>query len=896
MSAYVLGFHEVDRGRAADVGGKGANLGELAKAGFPVPPGFCITTAAYRDFVRTSPTLDARLGELAEVAPEELGRIAELGASLRTHLASLPMPVVIGSAISAAWRELGEQGSYAVRSSATAEDLPSASFAGQQDTYLNVRGEEELLDAVRRCWASLFTDRAIAYRGRNGFDHRAVLLAVVVQQMVVPEVSGILFTADPITGRRQTVCIDASFGLGEALVSGLVTADLYQVRAGRILTKRVARKSQAVRPRPGGGTVTEPLPPDLQELQALPDRRILELADLGRRIEDHFGTEQDVEWCLAAGRFAIVQARPITSLYPAPRALDAKLHLYFSFGHVQMMTEAMKPLGISVLRSVLPFGVRSSSGESEVLQVAGSRLFVDLNAALRLKGLRAIVPRILPMIDERIARGLSEFLAREDYRSALQPDQWPDVSLVARAVPFLASILGTLLFRDLDRDFDAIAKSLADHVEARRLALESVSGVDRIARVRAMLAGVRSDLVAIKIVQNVPPGILAFRLLTALSERWLGDSAELASLSRSPRGNVTTEMGLALGDVADVVRGHPGALECLKRATDASLLSDLRTLAGGGEVHRALTAFLECYGMRGAGEIDVTRPRWRESPTQLVPAIAGHLRGGSAGQHRRGFRDGEEEAEMAAARLLERVRATRGGIFKARILRRLIAVYRARIGLREHPKFYVVQILDLAKQAILREAEALVELGLLRCSEEIFWFSLEEVASIVRTHRLDRATLECRRERFGHDAQRRPPRLITSEGEIITPTLRPTVPGGALAGTAASAGTVDGRARVVLKLEESRLQKGEILVAPYTDPAWTPLFPLAAGVVTEVGGLMTHGAVVAREYGIPAVVGVDRATEAIPDGALVRVNGTEGYVELLEETASARSTETNARP
>jgi pyruvate,water dikinase len=287
--------------------------------------------------------------------------------------------------------------------------------------------------------------------------------------------------------------------------------------------------------------------------------------------------------------------------------------------------------------------------------------------------------------------------------------------------------------------------------------------------------------------------------------------------------------------------------------------------------------------MRGKGEIDITRPRWREVPTQLIPAIEGHLRGSTPGQHRRDFRKGEEAAGRAAARLLERLRATRAGALKAMVVRRLIAVHRSRIGLREHPKYYLVRILDIAKWAILEEAAGLVAAGLLRSPDEAFWFSLEELEGILRTRRVDRAVLDERRERFERDAGLRPPRVITSDGEVVTAAAGAAVAGGALAGTAASAGVVEGRARVVRKLEGSRLEKGEILVAPYTDPAWTPLFPLASGLVTEVGGLMTHGAVVAREYGIPAVVGVDRATEAIPDGALIRVNGSEGYVEIVRE-------------
>jgi pyruvate,water dikinase len=456
-----------------------------------------------------------------------------------------------------------------------------------------------------------------------------------------------------------------------------------------------------------------------------------------------------------------------------------------------------------------------------------------------------------------------------------------ELSLVLKVAPFWFSVLATFLFRGGGRVVDDIEQAMAGRIAEKRRRLEEVSGPERIGRVREMLRALFPDLVGMKVLQNVVPGVMAYRLIASLSRRWLGDEAELASLGRSPRGNVTSEMGLALGDVADVVRAHPGAIECLRRASDGTLRDALRGQPGGEEVQRAFSAFLDRYGMRGTGEIDITRPRWREAPTQLVAAILGHLSGGAPGQHRREFQAGEQEAERAAARLLDRLSSTPGGWFKAAIMGRLVAVYRSRIGLREHPKYYVVQALDLAKQAILREAAELTAACILLAPDEVFWFSLEEVEGIVRARRVDRSVLDARRAQFGRDAKLRPPRVISSEGEVVTVASGADVPEGALAGSAASAGTVEGRARVVLKLEGSKLEKGEILVAPYTDPAWTPLFPLAAGVVTEVGGLMTHGAVVAREYGIPAVVGVDRATEIIPDGSRVRVNGTEGYVELL---------------
>jgi pyruvate,water dikinase len=882
MEPYALLFSEIDATRTALVGGKGANLGEMTIAGFPVPPGFCVTTVAYREFASTSAELSALIDELAGVSADDLIRIGVLGRRIREHLASLATPEAIRSAVLAAWRSFGVEHSYAVRSSATAEDLPSASFAGQQDTYLNVQGEARLLDAVRKCWASLFTDRAIAYRARNAFDNRSVFLAVVVQRMIFPDVSGIMFTADPISGHRQTVSIDASFGLGEALVSGLVTADLYQVRAGPIVTKRIARKPLAIYPRPDGGTTTAEIPAEQQAQQALPDDRILELAGLGMRIEAHYGQPQDIEWCFADGGFFIVQSRPITTLYPAPNVVDGKLHLFFSFGHVQMMTEPMKPLGISAVRTIVPAGERAPSGESELFREAGSRLFVDLNPVLRYERLRNVVLRVLPLADAKVARAVAAFLRRPEFLAALRPAKHLGMSHVRTFAPILVPVLATLLFRDVRRGTDGISRAMAESVSRKRELLNDVSGPQRIVRIRETLRSFFPELLRMKVVQNFAPGVLAFRLIERLSLRWLGDAHELASLGKSPPGNVTTEMGLAVGDLADVVRAHPGVIEHMRGADDATLLTGMRAISGGEDVGPAFQAFLERYGMRGTGEVDITRPRWRESPTQLVPAIEAHLGSAGTGQHRRDFLAGEREAERAAATLLTRIKATPFSFLKVRVMRRLIAVYRARIGLREHPKYYLVQILDLAKRGILQEAGHLTDAGLLRSPDEIFWYSLAELEEILTSRRVDRAALDRRREQFAFDATLRPPRVITSEGEIVDSPPAADMPARALTGSPASAGIVEGRARVVRKLEAAKLERGEILVAPYTDPAWTPLFAIAAGVVTEVGGLMTHGAVVAREYGIPAVVGVDNATSAISDGHRIRVNGTEGYVEILD--------------
>ncbi|MDR7866687.1 MAG: rifamycin-inactivating phosphotransferase [Sporomusaceae bacterium] len=881
MTRYVLFFAEVNRSSLPSVGGKGANLAELWHIpGIAVPEGFCVTTDAYAAFVDTSTEFGELIKTLGTIDAESLAELRPAGERIRTHLEALAIPAPIEQAIVHAWHKTGSGHHYAIRSSATAEDLPGASFAGQQDTFLNIVGETNLLECVRKCWASLFTDRAIAYRRRNGFDHAKVQLAVVVQRMVFPEVSGIMFTADPVTGNRAVVSIDASFGLGEALVSGIVSADLYKVRDDKIIAKKIARKEVSIRAVPGGGTEKTPIAGDRQTEPALSNEDAVRLARMGRNIEEHFGRPQDIEWCLADGEIRIVQSRPITTLFPVPPTDDGNLHLFLSIGHPQMMTAAMKPLGISTLRTLVPFRKPLPHAESELLLEAGSRLYLDITPVLAYREVRKRLPALLLNVDEAIGRAVEEFVGREDFLLNAPPEKKLPVSLARTAFPTVFAILENILYRDNDHVIADLNRFIADRINENRTKLQTVTGPERIALIQEILSSLLPSVFT-RLAPYMVPALATYKLIGHLSRKWLGDTAELGSISKSPPGNVTSEMGLALGDVADAARDHPAAVEYLGQANDETFLDGLRAVPGGEHVLPALVNFFARYGMRCTGEIDLTRPRWRESPTQLVPALLSHVDGLSPGQHRRDFIAGKEEAEAAAARLLGRLRQTPGGLFKAKRMQRLIQVHRALIGIREHPKYFLVQHLDIAKQALMLEAASLAADGVLEAPEDIFWLSLPEIARTVETRRVDKALLAERREQYDRDTKLTPPRAMTSEGEIIAAKPRADAPPGALAGSAVSAGVVEGRARVILRLEDAQMTKGDILVAPYTDPGWTPLFPLAAGLVTEVGGLMTHGAVVAREYGIPAVVGIDGATVKIKDGQQIRVDGTRGFVEIL---------------
>ncbi|MDT8899890.1 phosphoenolpyruvate synthase [Anaeroselena agilis] len=882
MTRYVLFFAEINRSSLPAVGGKGANLAELWHIpGIAVPEGFCVTTDAYADFVGTSLIFKDLIDLLDVVDMDPLTELKQAGERIRSHLEALAMPVPIEQAIVKAWRKTGPEHRYAIRSSATAEDLPDASFAGQQDTYLNVAGEKDILDSVRKCWASLFTDRAIAYRRRNGFDHGKVRLSVIVQRMVFPEVAGIMFTADPITGNRAVVSIDASFGLGEALVSGIVTADLYKVRDDKVIVKNTACKEVAIRAASGGGTEKAAITGDKRIEQCLTDENAIRLARMGRNIEEHFGGPQDIEWCLVNNDIFIVQSRPITTLYPVPPVADDRLHLFLSLGHPQMMTAAIKPLGISVLRTMVPFRKASPNGESGLLLEAGSRLYFDITPLLAYREVREKLPALLRNVDEAIGQAVAEFIGRDDFRLNAPPDKKLPVALAGTVIPTAFAILRNILYRDNDHVIDDLNRYIANRVNENRNRLQAVSGPARIAMIQEILSSLLPTIFP-RLAPYIVPALVTYKLIGHLARKWLGDTAELCDISKAPPGNVTSEMGLALGDVADAAREHPAVIEYFQQANDATFLDGLRSVPGGEKVLPALVNFFARYGMRCTGEIDLTRPRWRESPTQLVPALLSHIAGMAPGQHRRDFAAGQQEADAAAERLLSRLSQTSGGMFRAKRMRRLIHVHRSLIGIREHPKYFVVQHLDLVKQALMLEAASLVAEGILEDPEEIYWLSLPEIARVLETGRLDRTILAERRDKYARDAKLTPPRAMTGEGEIIIAKPSADAPPGALTGSAVSAGVAEGRARVILRLEEAQMDKGDILVAPFTDPGWTPLFPLAAGIVTEVGGLMTHGAVVAREYGIPAVAGVDGATIKIKDGQQIRIDGTRGFVQLLD--------------
>ncbi len=850
MRAYVLGLHEVDRSDIAAVGGKGANLGELSRLeGIRVPEGFCVSTDAFERVLGAAPGIGDLLDRLALLKAEDREAIRELAAEIRGSIERIAVPEDVQEAITPFLAGLGEQEAYAVRSSATAEDLPDASFAGQQDTYLRVIGTPAILQHISRCWASLFTDRAVTYRLQHGFDPRNIRMAVVVQKMLFPQAAGILFTADPVTGNRKVASIEACFGLGEALVSGLVNADGYKVRDGRVIEKA-----------------------ERQGRPVLTDAQIVRLAHMGRQIEAHFGQPQDIEWCLVEDDLHIVQSRPITTLYPIPEAGDRGNHVYVSVGHQQMMTDPMKPLGLSLFQLTA----------ARPMFAAGGRLFVDPTRQLASPASRDVLLDGLGRSDPLIKDALTTLLERGDFFDSSPVDP----NAPGPGKPILSAGFQAQIEDNPAIVADMIARSQAS-VEALKRDIRTKSGTDLLDFILDDIQLLKQSLTEPRSFGLIMAGINAAIWINDQMMAWLGEKNAADTLSQSAPNNVTSEMGLALLDVADVIRPHPAVVAYLHDESNGhskadGFLEGLLPLEGGPEAHAAIRAYLDKYGMRCVGEIDVTRTRWGEAPTTLIPLILSNIKNFDPGAGSRKFEQGRQEASKKEQELLERLKQVPDGEQKAGETQRMISRLRTFIGYREYPKYGIVNRYFLYKQALLEEAGRLVRANVLEEQEDIYYLTFQELREVVRTHELDGQLVGERRAEHERNRKLTPPRVLTSEGEIVVGAYkRANLPADALVGLPVSAGVVEGRARVLSDMADAELEAGDILVTAFTDPSWTAVFVSIKGLVTEVGGLMTHGAVIAREYGLPAVVGVENATRLIKDGQRIRVNGTDGCVEIL---------------
>ncbi len=881
--ALVVPFDDLAASSLAAVGGKARNLGILATAGFPVPPGFVVTTQAYEQSVgdRVEPLLDDLTTNADSAAAAE---------RVRATIVAAPVPDEVRQEVLAAYRQLGPDVAVAVRSSATAEDLPFASFAGQQDTYLNIVGEDAVVDAVRRCWASLWTDRAVDYRTRNEIDQRSVRLAVVIQQMVQAATAGVLFTADPVTGTRQHSVIDASPGLGEAVVSGAVNPDRFVVdsAAGNILQRRIGDKRVLIRARTGGGV--ERIEQQQGEgLPALTDTQISELTDLGRRVQDHFGSPQDIEWALdESGRLWLTQSRPITTLYPLPDAVwGTGTRAYMCFSLAQGLTRPITPMGLLAFR-LIATAVATAAGRPPadplrgpaVYQPIGERWFVDITGVLRNRIGRHAILTVFGVMEARAAAVIRGLTSSDPGFALVPASPLRTLRPVARvAIRARLPLRIVQAAASPDRAYRAV-----DDVEARlrrELVIPaSATPEQRLDHVQYVLSHRLFPMLP-----TLLPYPLTGFLMLQLARSQLGDLArpgELQTVLRGLRHNVTTEMDLELWRLTERIRADQEAARVVGDQSVADLADAFHRAELPATVQGGLAAFLSTYGHRAVAEIDVGMPRWSEDPSHLLGVIKNYLRlteqdPSPSAQ----FAEADQQAEAMVVELTARMR--RRSRIRARVVEFGLRRVRQLAGLRETPKFLLVVALAAMRQQLSLVGETLAGDGRIARSDDIFFLDLTEARRGLAGENLS-ALVEQRRAAYELELRRRHvPRLLLSDGTEPEAVGAAEVDDGALVGSPASAGVVTSPARVVLDPVGAHLEPGEILVAPSTDPGWTPLFLTAGGLVMEMGGSNSHGAVVAREYGIPAVVGVPDATSRIVSGQLVTVDGAAGLVRLGDQ-------------
>lgn len=849
-------------------GGKSAGLHLLMRADLPVPPGFVITTRAFDALIRAREEFQ-RAVSLLQTA-DEGPALRERAQAVREAVLAQPFSDTFTNEVIAAWKSITQNAPVAVRSSATAEDMSNASFAGQQDTYLNIKTERELLESLRACWASLFTERAVIYRRNHGFDDSRVSMAVVIQRMVNADAAGVLFTADPISNRRDIFVVEAVPGLGEAFVSGHAAPERYRIRT------RDGKVSERI------GTDGKPL----NENQGLLSAEILaQMHVLGQKAQRNAGTPVDIEWAVEKNQLWLLQSRPITTLWPLPEGKPLPgWRVFLSFGHMQVYTAPLSRVGVSMFARMLPLRRDPETGLSRLVRNAGERIYFDVTPALSRPPFNKLILRFLESAGETIANRV-EVAAKRDEIHSLPASERPNLPVVLPVVlRFMGQALNNVR-KDPKQMRDIYQDELQQTLQQMRERLQQADTLEKRFNVMFDEFGTLLGSIMTSMLPRMMPAVITSRLFPTWVA-WVAAELDSRIFLQGLEKNITTDMDMALADLADLARDIPALVTALKSTNPVQSVELLRANEDCFAFFKAWDTFLHMYGHRSAGEIDPAVPRWREDPRIPLRSIAGSLdrpRGALRAQHRTLAR----RAEECRDKLLVSAREKPLGFVIAPITRTLIDYMRTMLGAREHHKFYLVQAIDLLRSVVLEVGEYLANMGSLSAADDVWFLELPEIKSALADIQAQKTTslkslVSNRRELRDRYAHMTPPAVLTSDGEAISPAIKRDVPANSLAGTPVSGGICEGTARVVHDPATEDLGAGEILVARFTDPGWTPLFGHAGALVMEVGGQMTHGSVIAREIGIPAVVAVEGATQKIRSGDRIRVDGERGFVTVLE--------------
>ena len=844
----------------AEAGGKGLNLHLLVKAGFNVPPGFVISTIAYKEYVESN-----GLWMVIEESLKEIDGVDSLQTAsqkIREAFSKGTTSAIIREEIAKAYTGYDK---VAVRSSATAEDLPDISFAGQQDTYLNVEGEEALLRAVVGCWSSLWTSRAIGYRNRNKIPQDEVALAVVVQSMIQSESSGVMFTVNPLTNVRTEVVINAAFGLGDLLVSGKIEPDEYIVDKATLKIKNRKIGSKL----------------DNSDRQAMNDEQIQNLASIGLRIHENYESPQDIEWAITNEKFYILQSRPVTGLYPMLNNVPlSPLKVYGSFGHVQGVLQPITPMGRDMIRQAVGnvqnrFGGHFSLKDNTRLTSAGSRLYGNITGLVENKWFHKLIKTVLEYVEPSTLNAVESLL---DDPRIVKVDKMPSARSLFQITrgfgPIILRVIATILRPIHSRE--AMNEKIREELETlRKRQMELRTTEEHIEFIFDVL-----DRMPVTLMRSILPRVIAgigtFYQVKGRAEK-LGLNDDALNITRGLPNNVTTEMDLLLWEKTKKVKADEESKKALQGNVE-EIVENFRNHKLPTILQTELEDFLSKYGVRGVAEIDIGSKRWGDNPSNVFQIMQTYLM----------IDDPEREPDIVFSRIAKSAEASldriaeeagrRNGWLSKRIIRFLEFRQRNLAGLRESPKFFIINIMYINRLSILEIGAIMVDLDKLEDSWDVFYLHLNEIEEL--ESRDFKQLVAERKKQLQLDAGKKPPRIILSNGHIYYGSVN--IEGETLTGSPVSPGVVEGLAHVIIDPTSEKLQPGEILVCPATDPAWTPLFLAASGLVMEVGGLMTHGSIVAREYGIPAVVGVGEATNLLKTGQKIRVDGEEGVITILD--------------
>jgi len=913
MGKYTCNLDEIDSRSISLVGGKGANLGELTRAKLPVPTAFCVTTVAYRQLIEANSLLDPILAALEGLDYDDATEIEHRAVKIREMIVAADTPAGIDAEIRDAYArlesQLGQDVLVSVRSSATAEDLPGMSFAGQQDSYLSIHGADAVIDHVKRCWASLWTDRAISYRNRQGFRHEDVLLAVVVQEMFPSEVAGVMFTANPITSNPKEIFLNTSWGLGEAIVSGRVNPDQYIVDGDSLAIKDKELNEKllmSVQREDGQGSMEVDVPKGKRSIETLADERIRELCEIGKQIEDHYGFPQDIEWGYSQGAFAILQSREITAAdidfhegmeaWQTPAALAELTNerwvwsraysdelqtgpstpLFYTFAQphrIRTKLLALEYVGIDDFA-----GYKSENYDDiPLFRWYGARAYY--NTAIEKEWIRIFIP---PFARDEVA--LLPFPEEEREEIKNMPFDWWKFCKMMVKLEFehpTRSLLGSphFLFDNFETWIDRADDAWKDY---------DFEGATRVMDLFVNLAKGRDGN---QLEENValPFNFYLYVLphgLAKLCEMWCGDEdGQLFSRLIAGQHTPTGEQNIAVWELSRKILASPILMELMKQEDAKKILDSLDDSEDGRRFKVDFDAFLAEWGHRGANERDPVHFRWRQKPENVIPTLKPLLTLGDEDAPDVFEKRLHERMLEAKRESLRKIRKGPFGSLKAAAFKWVLELVQEYFYYRDWERFQNDKDGMHFRPLLTTVGRLFVERGLLTDPEDIFFLGIQEVM-LADAGNMSAKDIEirvrARRRVHAKYTHQEPPKYLRGWQTFDDDPLPDD--GQGLRGTAASNGVITGRARVCRSLDQiGRIEKGDILITVATDPAWTTVFSVIGGVVVETGGVVSHAVMICREYGIPCVANMAQACDLVPDGATITVDGSSGRVVIHED-------------